>query len=219
MNKNLKALFGALAILFASNSMAQADGFAVGVAYVHADLHSTGTETLRDSSKKTNAVSDESVQVPEVFLEYGWDNGAAVGVSFVPSRDLGKKTRSDTNSEGDTGTYTADAEVKNFAMLYIDAPVYNYSGTTLYVTGGVANTTIQTKEDLNSGSSYDDADVLGYMYGVGIKGGIWGTDNGFYKLGWSLTDFEEIKLSDTGGNQIKADTEAKVYSLAVGYKF
>tara|TARA_B100001996_G_scaffold222315_1_gene170951 strand:+ start:2250 stop:2915 length:666 start_codon:yes stop_codon:yes gene_type:complete len=221
MNKKLKTLFGAITILFASSSIAQADGWAVGVAYASADLDTSGHEQLRQGGTKTTATHSETVEVPEIFLEYAFDSGAAMGVTFVPSRDLGKKSRTDTanNSGDDAGTYTADAEVKNFAMLYIDVPVYSYSGATFYVTGGAATTTIETKESLNSGSSYDDADVLGGMYGVGVKGGLWGVDNGFYKLAWSMTDFEEIKLSDTAGNQIQAETEAEVITLAVGYKF
>jgi opacity protein-like surface antigen len=221
MSKNLKTLFGALAILFASNSMAQADGMAIGVSAAFVDMQSDGSEQLRNGGTKTTKSISETATIPEIFIEYVWDNGGAFGVLAVPSRDLGKKSRTDTaNQSGDdAGTYTADAELKNFVMLYADVPLYSHSGATLYLTGGVAQTTIQTKEDLNSGSSYDDAEVVGLNYGVGIKGGLFGTDNGFYKLAWSLTDFEDIKLSSTAGNQIEANVDAEVWSLGIGYKF
>ena len=44
----------------------------------------------------------------------------SIGVSYIPTRELGSKSRSDSNSDGDTGTYKAKAELDN---------VFNYMQT------------------------------------------------------------------------------------------
>ena len=63
----------------------------------------------------------EDLLVPEVFIEHITDNGGAIGISCIPTRELGNKSRSDTTTTGDgqdTGTYKAKAELKNFIMIY-----------------------------------------------------------------------------------------------------
>ena len=48
--------------------------------------------------------------VPELFIEFIGDR-AAVGLAYIPVQELGSKSRSDSNSDGDTGDYKAEAEV------------------------------------------------------------------------------------------------------------
>ena len=56
----------------------------------------------------------------EIFIETFDDSGLAFGISYIPTRDMGSKSRSDTNSEGDTGTYKAAAELDNVVQIYTD---------------------------------------------------------------------------------------------------
>ena len=56
----------------------------------------------------------------EVFIEAISDNGMTVGLSYIPTRDMGSKSRTDSNSEGDSGTYKAQAEVSNVFQFYTD---------------------------------------------------------------------------------------------------
>ena len=87
-------------------------------------LEADGTETTRQSAERNAGSHSEDVLVPEVFVEAILDGGSAIGISYIPTRDMGSKSRSDTNGGGDTGTYTAKAELKNVAQLYTDIPIY-----------------------------------------------------------------------------------------------
>ena len=44
-------------------------------------------------------------------------------MSFIPKREIGTKSRSDPNSDGDTGTYKAEAELGSVAQIYADIPL------------------------------------------------------------------------------------------------
>ena len=109
---------------------------------------------------------------------------------------MGSKSRSDTNSEGDTGTYKAAAELDNVVQFYVDYPFADAYGATIYGKVGVQHATIKTLESLNSGSTYPNEDVLGFTLGLGAKGDIPYGNNLYYKTEVAYTDFEEYSEND-----------------------
>jgi len=214
--KKLFAIF--LSFLFISTSVAKAD---VGIGITGA-LHmfdASGTETTRQSLEKNNGSHSEDVIVPELFVEAISDDGITFGVSYIPTRELGSKSRSDTNSAGDTGTYKAEAELDNVIQLYSDIPMTEVAGYPLYAKVGIQHATIVTLESLNSGSTYPNKDVLGYTIGLGTKGDL--TGNLYYKAEATYTDFEDYSAGDTAGtgNKVEADLEDIAVKLSIGYKF
>ena len=209
-----------LSFLFISFQSVKAEiGFGVTGAY-HM-LEADGVETTRQSGERNSGSHSEDVFVPEVFLEALLDNGGALGISFIPTRDMGSKSRSDTNSEGDTGTYTANAELDNVIQLYIDYPFTEAYGATIYGKVGVQHATITTLESLNSGSTYPNEDVLGLTLGLGAKGDIPYGNNLYYKAEAAYTDFEDYSENDEAGtnNKVEADLEDIALKLSIGYKF
>ena len=209
-----------LSFLFISFQSVKAEvGFGITGAY-HM-LEADGTETTRTSGENNTGSHSEDVLVPEVFLEATYDNGAAFGISYIPTRDAGSKSRSDTNSEGDTGTYKAAAELDNVVQFYVDYPFADAYGATIYGKVGVQHATIKTLESLNSGSTYPNEDVLGFTLGLGAKGDIPYGNNLYYKTEVAYTDFEEYSENDEAGtgNKVKADLEDVALKLSVGYKF
>ena len=209
-----------LSFLFISFQSVKAEvGFGITGAY-HM-LEADGTETTRTSGENNTGSHSEDVLVPEVFLEATYDNGAAFGISYIPTRDAGSKSRSDTNSEGDTGTYKAAAELDNVVQFYVDYPFADAYGTTIYGKVGVQHATIKTLESLNSGSTYPNEDVLGFTLGLGAKGDIPYGNNLYYKTEVAYTDFEEYSENDEDGtgNKVTADLEDVAIKLSVGYKF
>ena len=214
--KKLFAIF--LSFLFISTSVAKAD---VGIGITGA-LHmfdASGTETTRQSLEKNNGSHSEDVIVPELFVEAISDDGITFGVSYIPTRELGSKSRSDTNSAGDTGTYKAEAELDNVIQFYTDIPMSEVAGYPLYAKVGIQHATIVTLESLNSGSTYPNKDVLGYTIGLGTKGDL--TGNLYYKAEATYTDFEDYSAGDTAGtgNKVEADLEDIAVKLSIGYKF
>jgi len=214
--KKLLTIF--LSFLFISTSLAKAD-VGIGVTGALHMFDASGTETTRQSLEKNNGSHSEDVVVPELFVEAITDDGVAFGLSYIPVRELGSKSRSDTNSAGDTGTYKAEAELDNVIQFYTDIPMSEVAGYPLYAKVGIQHATIKTLESLNSGSTYPDEDVLGYTIGLGTKGDL--TGNLYYKAEATYTDFEDYSAGDTAGtgNKVEADLEDIAVKLSIGYKF
>ena len=209
-----------LSFLFISFQSAKAE-IGVGVTGAYHMLDVSGTETTRTSGESNPGSHEEDVFIPELFLEAFLENGASLGLSYIPTRDMGSKSRSDTNSEGDTGSYKAEAELDNVVQFYLDYPFSEAYGATIYGKVGIQYATITTLESLNSGSTYPNEDVLGYTLGVGAKGDLPYGNNLYYKAEAAYTDFGNYSENDEGGtgNKVEADLEDIALKLSVGYKF
>ena len=209
-----------LSFLFISFQAAKAE-IGIGITGAYHMFEASGTETTRTSAEKNTGSHDEDVLVPEIFVEAVLDNGGAVGVAYIPTRELGKKSRSDTSTSGDgqdTGTYKAEAELENVIQLYADIPLL---GPMLYGKVGIQHATIETLESLNSGSTYPNKDVMGYTIGLGTKGDLPYGNDLYYKVEATYTDFEdyEAESDSTPANKVVADLEDTAVKASIGYKF
>lgn len=184
-------------------------------------LDASGTETIRSSAETNTGSHAEDVLVPELFLEAITDNGGAIGISYIPTRDVGSKSRTDTGDQS-AGTYKAEAELDNVIQLYADIPTsLGVRGYDIYAKVGIQHATIKTLESLNSGSSYPDQDVLGYTLGFGTKGDLPVGNNLYYKAEATYTAFEDYdqRSDSTPANSITAELEDIAVKLSIGYKF
>ncbi len=201
-------------LLFLTIVSAKAE-MGIGIAGALHMIDGSGEETTRTSGQVNKGSHDEIAEVPELFIEAIGDDGLTLGISYIPTRDMGSKSRSDTNSEGDTGTYKAAAELDNVVKLYADIPT-GYAST--YVHVGVQHVTLTTLESLNSGASYPNKDLLGGTVGFGTKGDLPFGNNLYYKGEVTYTNFETYE-ADGAGNKVTADLEDFAARLAIGYKF
>tara|TARA_B100001989_G_scaffold215173_1_gene165586 strand:+ start:70 stop:726 length:657 start_codon:yes stop_codon:yes gene_type:complete len=217
--KKIIAIF--LSLSFLSIQSLKAETMGVGITGAFHMLDVSGTETTRSSGEKNNGSHEEDVLVPEIFVEAILDNGAAIGLSYIPTRDMGSKSRSDTNSEGDTGSYKAEAELDNVVQIYADIPFGDVAGYNVYGKVGIQHATIVTLESLNSGSTYPDADVYGYTVGLGTKGDLPYGNNMYYKAEVTYTDFEDYSADSNSSpaNKVEAELEDIAAKLSIGYKF
>ena len=207
------------AFLFVAYSSVKAEVI-LGISAAAHSIDASGTETLRTSGKKTNGGHDESAIVPEIFIEAADDNGFAMGLAYIPTREMGSKSRTDTGDES-AGTYKAEAELDNVIQAYVDVPFTDLYGGTLYGKLGIQHATVTTLESLNSGSAYPDQDLFGYTIGLGLKGDLPYGDGLIYKLDATYTDFEDYSASaaDGNGNKITADLEDVAVKISIGKKF
>ncbi len=216
-----KTIYILLSFLFISLQSAKAEvGFGVTGALHMFDA--SGTETTRTSFEKNPGSHTEQVVVPELFLEAITENGGAVGVSFIPTRELGSKSRTDSNSEGDSGTYTGKAELDNVFQVYADIPTsLSIAGYDIYTKVGIQHATISTLESLNSGSTYPDEDVLGLTLGFGTKGDLDYGNNLYYKAEATYTSFEDYEADSESstGNRVEAELEDIALKFSIGYKY
>ena len=216
MRKNI-AIF--LSFLFISITSVKAETM-VGITGAMHMLDVSGTETTRTSGERNTGSESENAVVPEFFIEKEAD-GVALGLSYVPTKNMGSKSRSDTNSEGDTGTYRAEAELSDVFQVYVDYTVSQYAGADIYLKGGLQFATIETLESLNSGSTYPNEDVYGFTLGIGAKGALPYGNNLFYKADITYTEFSDYENNDEAGtgNKVEADLNDTAVKFSVGYKF
>ena len=207
-----------LSFLFISFHSAKAE-MGVGITYALHMLDASGTETTKHSGQKNNGSHEEDAVVLELFTEAILDNGSTLGIAYIPTRDMGSKSRTDSNGEGDSGTYKAAAELDNVVQVYTDVALpMDVYGQSLYVKLGIQHATIATLESLNSGSSYPDEDVFGYTVGLGTKGDLPYGNNLYYKADLTYTDFEDYEAT-ASGNKVVAELEDVAIKLSLGYKF
>jgi len=190
--------------------------FGYGLTLAHHMIDGDGTETTRQSSQKNTGTHSHNVTVPELFIESIAENGFTFGLSWIPTREMGSKSRTDTNSGGDTGTYTAKAELNNVIQIYTDIPVGNYP---IHVKLGLQHVTVSTLESLNGGSTYPDADILGTTVGIGTKGDLPFGNSMYYKLEATYTDFETLSADSSANNKLEADLDDTAVKLSLGKKF
>ena len=208
-----------LSILFISSYSAQSAEYAVGVTAALHSIDTNGRETLRSSGKTTKATHKEDVAIGEVFVEIIGDTGMALGVSYIPVRELGSKSRSDSNAAGDTGTYKAQAELDDLIMVYTDVPFAAFGNNALYVKIGAQHATVVTQENLNSGSTYGNKELWGLTYGLGTKADL-PYGNSFYKVEATMTEFmTDYQSLNSVGNQVDANLESTALKFSLGYKF
>ena len=207
-----------LSFLFLSLQAVKAE-IGVGISGAVHFLDASGTETTRQSSEKNSGSHSEEAAVPELFIEHIAEDGIAFGLSYIPTAEMGSKSRSDSNSDGDTGTYTAKAELEDLYQVYVDVPVSEAYGQEVYTKIGLQFATIATLESLNSGETYPDEDVMGLTLGLGMKGDLPYGNSLYYKSELTYTNFEEYRATGTAGNKVEADLESIAARLSIGYKF
>lgn len=219
--KKLLTIF--LSLLFLSFNSLKAE-IAIGISGAVHELSVDGTETLRQSGKKDAKKHTETATIPEVFVEILADNGMAFGVAYIPTRELGAKSRTDAespdDSDSDDGTYKAQAELENVVQVYADLPFAELMGAAVYAKVGLQHVTVKTLESLNSGSTYPDKDVMGFTIGLGARGDL-PYENLFYKVDLTYTDFAEYKADSNASvaNTVAAELDAVAAKLSLGYKF
>ncbi len=213
--KKYIAIFLSLALFSFQSAKAE---FGIGITGAAHFFDASGTETTRTSGQKNNGTHSADAVVPELFLEAITDGGMTVGLSYIPIRELGSKSRTDSNSGGDSGTYKAEAELDNVIQLYMDIPLnFDVVSYPVYAKLGIQHATISTLESLNSGSTYPDEDVMGLTIGLGTKGDL--ANNLYYKAEVAYTDFEDYSADSSAGNKVEAELEDTSVKFSIGYKF
>ena len=212
-NKILTGLASLMLIFSISTLKADVN---VGASVMVGQLDTAGTETENGTGTDKHSKSfKETFLGASVFLELVADNGFALGIDYVPvDVDIGDGQRTDTDQgqasgEADTGTRKASASLEDLITVYANIPL---GGNGFYALAGYHTVDVTTSETLPS-SSYGNVDINGYQVGLGRKG-----DN--FKLELFYSDFEDIKLTASGGSAshtIAADADAMGLKLSFFY--
>jgi hypothetical protein len=216
----MKQIASLISILFFVTTISAKAEIGMGVTGAVHFIKGSGSETTRQSGQVNNGSHDETAAVPEIFVEAIDDtSGIALGLSYIPTRELGSKSRTDTETAAgrDNGTYTAKAELDNVIQIYADFPTVETFGLMNHIKLGVQHVTVTTLESLNSGSTYPNQDILGLTIGYGLKGDL--GNNLYYKGELTYTKFEQFEAHSTAGNVVSANLDDVAAKFSLGYKF
>ena len=196
----------------------------VGIAAGFTNVKAEGTHTLKDTSKLSNTEASENTIIPSIFAEIAADNGFGLGIEHVPgSADINSSSRSKNNDKlgtNDSGTNKASAEIDGLLSVYL---IKSFDSG-FFVKAGQSSTTVNTKEVLDTGSKYKNADIDGTLLGLGFHKA---SDTGlFFRVSGEYTDYDDIKLTSQTAdavsgttNKITASVDTVAFKLSVGKAF
>ena len=209
MNKLVKISFIILGMIFGSaTANAQDFNFNLGLSGVVTNLQAKGEESEGNVSpvETTSRSEDLFAAYGEVFIEL--DLGM---LSFGLSRaqDLESETteRTNDNSDGDSNTNKVQVDIEDITTFYIKADLpADVAGGNLYVRAGMVSADLITNENLGTGSIYGDAELEGYVGGIGYERDL---DQIFVRAEGNISAYDPISLV----SQNNTDNRIKVNSL------
>jgi len=234
MNKLRNMLVAMIAIAGLSTS-AFAGSMSIGLVGSNFSAAASGTETDRITAAGAN-IADTSTRslsknvdatVGTIYVEYTTDFRfpIALGIEYTPGEtSIHSGTRSDTETSQSgsavetttTSTRQAAAEMTNFATAYIEVPIFKG----LYVKGGLANMTVNHKNDSGLGAA---THLTGTNTGVGYK--ITTAGGYILKASYEETDYDTISLRSTNNSvaanstAVSANVDTEAYRVSIGKSF
>ena len=205
-----KIILTALGMVFIASSAFAAS---MGVSGTALYYDASGTETTKSSSEANNKSDSGVAPIASIFIENEFGAGSIIGLEVVPYgakvADFNNaRTDTDTDDASDTaGDNKGDVNFKNLITLYLEQPI-NGAIDGGFVRFGVSQVTIETDEEVATGSTYGDETVNGLTVGFGKKGDT--ANGGFYKIVGEISRFEGATFvgstdSDSVNNSITLD--------------
>ena len=179
-------------------------GVNVGLQIGEAAFYGEGRETLSNNQGGTGssqAITTEAGAftdgISAMFLEYAFEDvPIALGIERVIDTI---KTPTNVNEVGPAGgsgsiaTNTVSAEFQNIMGIYATVKI----PFGLYLKAGYKEAEVETKEVMQTNSSYPDQDVDGYMFGIGWEKVF---DNEFFaRLEANATLWDEVSVNSDAG--------------------
>ena len=235
MNKLNKILAMLGALLMLSVTAANSMEFKVGVSANTMGAYANVEEKLKDSGSITNEEAVLATAFGSGFIEIGSEDmmGLALGVSYAPEvAELNKETRAIQNcrddveactsyASGDTGSQIIDGKIVDLVSVYLSLPV----GEGAFVKAGYIQATLNTNENLATGSKYENIDMTGMMLAGGYEADL-GSSGMFWRAEGQYQMWDDIRAdgSESGGtagskNKISAEIGAVQGALSVGMRF
>ena len=198
------------------------------VAYANAKETLKGTASAtQGTGRTTNEEAVLATSFASVFAELSSEGlmGMGIGISYAPELvDLEKETRViQESATGDSGTQIIDGKIEDYLGVYFTLPIMD---TGAYVKAGYIQATLNTTENLATGSKYENVDMTGFNYGAGYEGSI--GEMAFWRAEGSYQVWDDLSASgseanisgsDNTKNKITAELGSVTGSLSVGVKF
>jgi len=176
-------------------------GVNVGLQIGEAAFYGEGRETLSNNQGGTGSSQTITTEagaftdgISAMFLEYAFEDvPIALGIERVIDTI---KTPTNVNEVGGMPTLainTVSAEFQNIMGIYATVKI----PFGLYLKAGYKEAEVETKEVMQTNSSYPDQDVDGYMFGIGWEKVF---DNEFFaRLEANATLWDEVSVNSDAG--------------------
>ena len=235
--KKINTILAAVgALLMLTVTSANSMEFKAGVSANGMAAYANAKETLKDSGAITNEEAVLATSFASAFVEISSDAamGLGFGISYAPEVvDLEKETRAiqrcadhvstscTSYSTGDSGNQVIDGKIEDLVSIYLTLPV---GDTGAYVKAGYMQATLNTTENLATGSKYENVDLSGTQVGGGYEGEL--GDMAFWRAEGTMQMWEDVRAdgSEAGAtagakNSITAELGSVTGTLSVGMKF
>lgn len=177
----------------------------------------TGVGTVAGGTANTNSQNVSAASgIASFFVDYRFDNGWALGYETVPgSADISDEHVRAETAQGISGTDASGAvtrkvkaEVENFNTAYIEMPMGSF-----YAKLGFSQIDVNTIDTAVTDSGvYGNKTIDGVTYGLGLRGTLGSFDT---KTAIEVTDFDDISLSSSTNNSIKADVDVTTLKFSI----
>ena len=212
MNKKITSTLFAILLALGFSTSAFSQGLNIGIQYHTMGFYGVGEEKPSNNAgnkdrKEAGAFTDE---VFSIFAEY--DAGpVSVGIGYIPetiASPENKNVQHTSDTDNTALTNTVKVDINDILQVYalVDIPL---GGS--YLKLGWREATVETKENLGTGGSYNDVDVEGYSVALGYA-----FDTGANGLSVRL-EVEGAQYDDVEAtNNADTNTKVKVTDLMSG---
>ena len=177
-------------------------GVNAGVSIGKAAFYGEGRETLSNNQGGTGSTSVVTTEagaftdsISAIFIEYAFEEAPiALGIERVIDTIKTPTNVNELHGVPSMKTNTVKAEFENILGIYATVKI----PFGLYLKAGYKEAEVQTKEVMQTNSSYPDQDVDGYMFGLGWEKV---ADNGiFARLEANATLWDEVSVNSSAGS-------------------
>jgi len=231
MNKILK--LSAIVLLATSTSlMAQSKNFAgaslgLSLSAVGAEISGSSTSGTGGNStaNSTTGSIGKVAEIAAIDASYGFamsnNSVFVVGATYTPGKaKAGSGNYTDNNTIGGNGvadTGTLAVEIKDPYTIYV-APTYVVgNNSALYGKLGYSKADISVNATGGAALTAKPSDLEGWTYAIGSKTLL--TNNVYFGVEASITDYDSIKATRATGVNINADAKVAQGTITLGYKF
>ena len=220
MKKIIVMVLAVTSLFFLTVSNTLAD-WSVGVSLGSGVYEADGTET-EDGEVNFATAEEKKFTYPSIFVEY--DTGmVSFGLDYIPGTvETEESARTDYNCTplctgndgGSTGlTNTVKVGFSQHLTLYAVVPIMD---TGAFIRAGVIRVDVETRELLNTGSTYPDADVFGGTLSLGYQHDL---DWGFVRAEAGHTEYETITVTSNNNHKVDADVNGNWGKISIGKSF
>ena len=204
MNKKIKSSLFAMLLVFGFSTSAVSEGLNIGLQFHTMGFYGVGEEKPSNNAgnkdrKEAGAFTDE---IFSVFAEY--DAGpVSIGIGYIPetiASPENKNVQHTSDSDSTNLTNTAKVDINDIMTIYalVDIPLGG-----AYAKLGYREATVETKESLGTGGSYNDVDVEGMSFALGYNFDT-GADGFSIRIEAEAAQYDDVEATNN------ADTSTKI---------